>query len=611
MKNRRTHILDDYQYKKLHDFLNNYNEPLVAIFDIGTKACRIILAPKNVPHALYNEWTRGTFYNASVYSKLGEDVNPIDNILTLHSKKFWKVIQFVRFFKTFLEKSGKVKETDIHAFGTEVFRWLKNQNEVLKHFHEHTNVPLKVLSDDEESYFSLISLQYTVSFKNSNHISNVPKRDELDSIFLIDQGGGSTEISYFKSNNPNRNEHTSIGKFGSIALKDIFFRLDSSGNNIDPFDCNYSVPEQMNTLNNYIDNTLNNAEYFKSEESTKKIFYGMGSALHNMSNSSNIDSHNRRITLNAIETKLKDITLELSGKYRRISDLYGKIETGEIKDKELKKLTLFYGLPVYAHILRKYGVDEILLAGFGLRYGIYVYLYSGHRDLLSTKEIGGIPVIYKPTENKNQSKMQLKIPKDFIEEMEKNYSKEFKKTSRFEGLLSDMKDKSLRNEYEEEIQLSKGNINRLDIRYLSKIKADKPSFKEEDILQSIKEIKVSIEERFDKVDSSLFEIGISLDNLKSSIDEKEIEENPSSKNRAEELLYEIKKILVEKKSDPSEEEKEVIDQLNGELSTSAKLKLTIPIIPGLLKYETVLFKFSAKEPVKSWKDLWEALVKNK
>lgn len=384
------YIVDNYTFRKLEAYIEQQDEPLVAIFDIGTKACRVIIAPKRVAKPTKENWSRDTFFNGSGYFKLGEDVDIKSNYLDPESERLWKVIRFVRFYTNFLLDERKVAQRDFHFFGTAVFRWLKNQDEILRFFYRHTGYELKVLSEEEESYFSLISLQYTVGAAFGREVT-APNIEEYDAVFLIDQGGGSTEISYFATKKPDLYDHTSIEKFGTIALKDLFFRLNSTGKLINPLFNNNNIPTQIMSLDNYIVNALENWNYFDNVKFSNVLFFGMGSAIHNMSNTSNLFSHNRTISLSDIEQKIMAIAINLNGKYREVSNLYTRIRKDLLHDKDAKNLTLFYGLPVYAHIMRKFQVDSIQLAGFGLRYGIYIYLYAHLRANLSKKTLPDIP----------------------------------------------------------------------------------------------------------------------------------------------------------------------------------------------------------------------------
>lgn len=606
MRNSRQFSLDRHNYSKLTKFLdNNRQETLVALFDIGTKACRVILAPKNVPDAVYLEWNRDIFFNASVYSKLGEDVDPLDNKLNPKSSKFWSVIQFVQFFRNYLVKREVVDADDIHAYGTEVFRWLENQEEILDLFYKHTSVKLRVLSEDEESFFSLIALQYTVSFTNfdgGNHIDS----KEYDSIFLIDQGGGSTETSYFKTNNPDQYEHTSIGKLGTIALKDIFFRLDKQSNYIDPLVCNYTIPEQIEIIDDYISKSINNSPLFETSANDRKIFYGMGSALTNLFKMSNINIHNKYVSLETIDDTIRSIALKLNDKYQRSSDLYIKVEKGLLKDSEERELTLFYGLPVYAHILRKFKVEHILVAGFGLRYGLYVYMYSHNRSSLAQKEMNGIPVLHQ----KNQEEVSITredVQEDFIQKMKEAYQEQFHQLAELEKLYMDYDDESTKQKYDSRIKGVESNIARLNKKYLNGLSANHSGEPGEQPDMSIKELKSFLEEKLGPIETAIEKIHINVDLVVNELNTLDLESDIEQKKKADQLLEDVKSLLEQHAS--NEKEREVLNSFNQELSTSSMLKLTIPIIPGLLKYESDLLQFSTKETIKSWKQFARSFLK--
>ncbi|MEZ4772292.1 MAG: COR domain-containing protein [Bacteroidia bacterium] len=194
------------------------------------------------------------------------------------------------------------------------------------------------------------------------------------------------------------------------------------------------------------------------------------------------------------------------------------------------------------------------------------------------------------------------IPVFFVTEMKKQFEDEYRKMHRFEKLLSSMKEKDLRTEYEEEIELCDENITRIEKRYLKKIKDRQPQIPEADIRKMIDELREDISHRFNQIDDKLTGILLAIEN---SIDENAIESDLEEKQKAEELLQEI----LNKLETHPPQDNSVAEKLKGDISTGAKLKLAIPLIPGILQYESDLLSFSTKESIKSWKDLWKIFVK--
>jgi len=88
---------------------------------------------------------------------------------------------------------------------------------------------------------------------------------------------------------------------------------------------------------------------------------------------------------------------------------------------------------------------------------------------------------------------------------------------------------------------------------------------------NIKDLKKTMLEQFEKVNKNLKHITFDIQVVQESIDENEIENTAHEKENAEKLLKEILSRLD--KIQHSEKDK-ILSQLNGELSTSAKLKLT-------------------------------------
>jgi hypothetical protein len=119
---------------------------------------------------------------------------------------------------------------------------------------------------------------------------------------------------------------------------------------------------------------------------------------------------------------------------------------------------------------------------------------------------------YEPLQNYDYLKVPLQsftmsketdLPLFFINEIKKQFEDEYKKVHRFNKLLSDMKDKVLRQEYEEELELCDINISRIEKRYLNKIKENKPQLPEQNIFNFIKDLELTIIERLNEQSDKL------------------------------------------------------------------------------------------------------------
>ncbi|HMK24847.1 MAG TPA: COR domain-containing protein [Chitinophagaceae bacterium] len=96
-----------------------------------------------------------------------------------------------------------------------------------------------------------------------------------------------------------------------------------------------------------------------------------------------------------------------------------------------------------------------------------------------------------------------------------------------------------------------------------------------------------------------------VNQLLMSIEQQQIETEESSNRLATDI---INRILEKLPNLAIENKEEISVKINEEITTTGKLKLTIPLVPGILSYEKDFSK-NLKIKFKSWKDLWAYLFK--
>jgi len=226
---------------------------------------------------------------------------------------------------------------------------------------------------------------------------------------------------------------------------------------------------------------------------------------------------------------------------------------------------------------------------------------------LSKDEISKIiEEVYRSENIKDKLNMSTEIiPLNFKHAMEQQVAKEYKKIIRHRSLKSDALDEGEKKGYQKEIDNSNQNIIEIQQTFLRQVKNSNPQETEETILDAIKGITSNLENRLDTIREKINSLEMNVNLLVQSVDDKELEENMEVKSMADELILKLTPLL----SKHDLLSKETKEQLSSKISTGAKLKLTIPIIPGLLKIETELLSFSASEKIKGWKDLWKGIFK--
>lgn len=356
----------------------NKESKLVALFDIGTKAARIIIAPKTVPSN--SDWKREHFFNDGDIFNLGNDLIHKSNLDVNKSVAFRRIIDFMKNYVNYLTAFG-VDLGNIDAIGTAVFRWLGNQKEVVDKIKAETGINLFILNEKQESILSLYAINYTYNVSN-NHPPPKEKFEDDDVILLIDQGGGSTEISYIFPTNEEKLKVDSIDSLGTVALSNYFFTLGKDGN-ADPSENHSSIPTQFDRVKEIIENKINNWKQYPEIEGKNIILYAMGSAFSLcLPKGNNFKNHNAVMHISNA-WKIIHLYQEKYETYEHVGSLYKEIkEEASYGSSKNNKLAILYGLPVYLELMAVFDTrkGEIRFAGFGLRYGAYIYKYKMGRN---------------------------------------------------------------------------------------------------------------------------------------------------------------------------------------------------------------------------------------
>jgi hypothetical protein len=133
--------------------------------------------------------------------------------------------------------------------------------------------------------------------------------------------------------------------------------------------------------------------------------YGMGTALSKCLGRGSIFAlHNRVLTIRDMDETLARQSRELDTSRQEVRTLFAALKQEQAaRGKALSdRLVMLYGLPVYQELLRKFGLDRLRFAGFGLRYGVYFgvglglkfdeFLSTAKADDSARRHIGSEPI---------------------------------------------------------------------------------------------------------------------------------------------------------------------------------------------------------------------------
>lgn len=338
---------------------------VTAVFDVGTKAVRVLVAPKSPPR---EEWTRVTFYNDASVANLGSRLRPDLDLPVDGNEALEDVVGFMSDYVRFLGERG-VAADDMHAVGTAIFRWMANQRTVVEHIKRRTGLSLQVLGAEQEAMLSHEAIRATY------RLSQRRPADDFDYLLLLDQGGGSLEISI--SDRAGRvSRCASIDKLGSVYLRARFFEMGGPS---------AAAETRIAALKADVTERIAAWPGFSELEGARLLAYGMGSALAAcLPRMHNFFMHNTVLTRDEINRRFLEASQVLEGKQA------GELAEASDPEDADSELTVVYGIPVYQALMERLGLDAIRFAGYGLRYGVYLWIYARGRSLARFGETSAI-----------------------------------------------------------------------------------------------------------------------------------------------------------------------------------------------------------------------------
>lgn len=277
------------------------------------------------------------------------------------------------------------------------------------------------------------------------------------------------------------------------------------------------------------------------------------------------------------QEKIVSVKLKGSGSRTLLSIIRRQLRKLNQELKETKFLDQLDFKTLYKHENKYFSIDEIRKYNLKSKFPILLQI------------------------EKSSSKKSNDIPEFFISSMSSQITDSYKQIIRYRELKNREKDPLKRNFYQEEIELLSLNINEIENQFVLSVNRSLPKIDKDEISKKIDELRLGIFEKLDKIQTNNNDVLLNMEQLILSIDDTKISEDKNELIKANELLGEIYQLLSNA-AIPNKDK--LLKKINGEVSIGAKLKLTIPLIPGILKYESDLISTSSKEPIRDWKSLW-------
>jgi exopolyphosphatase/guanosine-5'-triphosphate,3'-diphosphate pyrophosphatase len=306
----------------------------IGIIDIGSNSIRLVIyeiTPEGA-HRIINEGKE----SARLSERIGSDG-------ILARKDILSIVPILQRFKKLCELSGV---DDIQAVATAAVRNAANSEEITTALSEKTGLTIRILSGEEEARFGFLGVINTMSITDG---------------FIVDIGGGSTEISLFQSR---KLLHSLSLPFGSVNMTKQFSKDGMVSD------------DSMHRLRSLIEDAIKPYDWICHNPGLPLI--GLGGTSRN---------------LGKLDQKRRKYSMQLAHNYR-MSDGSLDLFMGLLSDLPLEKRKkmdglskdrvdlIVPGLIILHTIFRITNASECLVSGSGLRDGLFFEYIRPHEPLI-------------------------------------------------------------------------------------------------------------------------------------------------------------------------------------------------------------------------------------
>lgn len=324
----------------------------VGVLELSTKAVKL----------LYSNDVRGLIEDGFSFQRFQRFSDKTDTGFGLDEKN----VMDMHFFKRrvlpsvskFVDMARRNGVHVLYCVATAAYRTAKNREEIVQMIKDECGINVRIISKEEESKATV------TAFFHSRPSYLASKLMGSKRILMIDQGGGSTEITLF-DNNAELVGNYSIN-LGTTVLRTILFREASDKTLLDKAleDVSKFIRERFRTV-------IKNSEFLA--DNSVDFALAVGTAITKATGKrGNKDQHGTTLSLDRIHNTILKCDEELNLKYYYVSDLYHDLKNGGRGADTLDNLIVMrLGLVMFEEIMVQFGIESITVSGTGLWYGVY------------------------------------------------------------------------------------------------------------------------------------------------------------------------------------------------------------------------------------------------
>ena len=324
--------------------------PHFAVLELSTKAVKLLIGQDETTIMTSTEFIFKNFIRDAAKTETGRGLDE-QNIMNMDFFR-GRVLPVIRRMKSKMRK----EEVDVvYSVATAAYRTAKNRDEIIECIRKEAGINVRILSKKEESVATMfaygISSRYKADILKSRHT------------VMVDQGGGSTEVSVF---NQGELEGSYSINLGTTALRNILTK------EVSP---NTSMRDALRKSDQMLRERMvafmkNMGITMLSDEETFCV--SVGTAITSATGKSgNAKQHDSVLEYDKISQKVENLTSTILERFDTVDDLV-RWEQRIGDDTMDRILTMRMGLPMYLLLMDKFNIKSIHVCGTGLWYGIYL-----------------------------------------------------------------------------------------------------------------------------------------------------------------------------------------------------------------------------------------------
>lgn len=324
-------------------------ESKFAILELSTKAVKLLIGKDGTAILSSARFSFDNFIRDADKVEAGQGLDGQNQMDLNYFRR--KVIPSIKKMKRKMRANGV---GIVYTVATAAYRTASNREDILLEIRQQTGLNVRILSKQEES----IATYYAYMFSTKS-------RERLNSssyVIMIDQGGGSTEVSVFEKQNVLKSYSTNLG---TTSIRHFLLADSSRDTDLAQAFSNSDkkIRERLYTLFKNMD------EYLDVKGDILCI--GVGSALVGKRSSSGL--HDSVFTKDKILERINKAEELIFQSVQTVGGLSDRLDRNQYRrnDSFDSELTARLGLPMFLILMEKYDIQEIRFNGTGLWYGIY------------------------------------------------------------------------------------------------------------------------------------------------------------------------------------------------------------------------------------------------